>query len=743
MKKAVVILVILLGWSVLFAQDKMLIHKSGETIEVSVAETDSIYFTDDATIIHFAVSGNLMNYPVSEVDSITFNITSDSTILIHYNGAGVTVINPFSDLGVSIEVAGADVTVNSTVDFNGLNLVLSGSTDDGMIKIYSEKRILLALNGVEITNPDGPAINIQSDKRITVQLPDESESILTDGPVYGDPPIGGNGEPEDQDACFFSEGQLVFTGSGGLQINGYGTAQHGLNSDDYIRIESGNVVVASAVMDGLHAKDGFYLYGGTLNVSSSGDGIDAASGIIEITGGNLTISSVEDDVAGLKSDSTILISGGTIDIDVNGDQSKGIKSDQDITLAGGEITISVSGGVVLEPLGSGYEPAYSSAINSDTLVLIDGSVINITANGEAARGITCDGNIMVNSGTIEIALTGDGDTYTNPEGDTDAYHGSCLNSNGSISVFGGELTLSHSGDGGKGISADNEFNFGSEGTDPLLDITTTGQKITIQGGGQGIYDEAKAVTTDGAIAIGSGNLIIHSADDALKSTVSITINGGIVDITQSKEGIESPNIILNDGEVNLVSTDDGFNATYGNGGEANDGSLLQINGGYAYLNSSNGDPMDSNGNIQINGGITVVHGPQSAPEVGMDVNGTCLISGGFLVVSGTNSNMTEGASQSSTQHSVLLRTNQSVPANTIFHIEDAAGNSLLNFKPVRTYYSIIFSSSELSAGTTYKVYTGGTCTGTLLNGLYTGGTYSGGTLKTTFTLSGMAPTVWF
>jgi hypothetical protein len=139
----------------------------------------------------------------------------------------------------------------------------------------------------------------------------------------------------------------------------------------------------------------------------------------------------------------------------------------------------------------------------------------------------------------------------------------------------------------------------------------------------------------------------------------------------------------------------------------------------------------------------VAHGPQSDPEVGMDVNGACKVSGGFLVASGTNSNMTEGPSQSSTQYSVLLRTNQSVSAGTIFHIEDANGNSLLTFAPMRQYFSIIFSAPELSRGSTYRVYIGGNSTGTLNNGLYTGGTYSGGSLRTTFTLSNVAQTVWF
>jgi hypothetical protein len=92
---------------------------------------------------------------------------------------------------------------------------------------------------------------------------------------------------------------------------------------------------------------------------------------------------------------------------------------------------------------------------------------------------------------------------------------------------------------------------------------------------------------------------------------------------------------------------------------------------------------------------------------------------------------------------VVLKTNQTITGGTLFHIEDAGGITLLTFAPSRNYSSILFSAPALTAGTSYKVYTGGTCTGTLKDGLYTGGTYSGGTLKTTFTSSSVAQSVTF
>jgi hypothetical protein len=722
-------------------QNILVIHTQKGPFQLYVAEIDSISFDEAGTTAFFQTADALNQFHLAEIDSITFSSALDTTVSITYNDTAVSVLNPLELLGVSVDVSGADVVVNSALDINNINYVLSGTTADGMFKIYSDKKLELRLNGVQITNLDGPAINVQTGKKITVHLEDGTTNILTDGATYADPP-----DDEDQDAAFFSEGQLIFTGSGNLEINGFGEDEHGLGSDDYIEINQGQVTINSTEKDGVHVNDGFFMNGGTLDVTSEGDGIDGGDGPVEITGGTITVLNTDDDNDAMKCDDTILISGGSIDITVEGDQSKGLNSKQDIELTGGTLHITTTGGVVLESSGSGYDPSYCTAIKADTDVLMESCDVTIHTSGEAGRGISCDGDISLSSGSLEITSSGDGDTYTNESGEPDAYHGPCIKADGNVDLIGGELTLNHSGDGGKGISTDGDINIGTTKSAPSIDITTTGQRITIVPGGphsDGDYAEAKAVTADSAITIESGEITISSADDGIKSKKSITINDGTIDITNSVEGIEAPHIFINGGDIGVHASDDGLNATYGTDSEFDDGSTLNINDGYIFVSATGGDAIDGNGGFYMNGGTLVAHGPQSQPEVGVDVNGVFSVSGGLMVVSGTNSNMTEGPSGSSTQYSLLLRTSQSLSAGTLFHIEDTGSNSLLTFAPMRKYYSIIFSSPELGSGTTYNVYTGGSSTGSELNGLYTGGTYSGGTLRTTFTLTSVAQTVWF
>jgi trimeric autotransporter adhesin len=171
--------------------------------------------------------------------------------------------------------------------------------------------------------------------------------------------------------------------------------------------------------------------------------------------------------------------------------------------------------------------------------------------------------------------------------------------------------------------------------------------------------------------------------------------------------------------------------------------VLTINGGYLALSAPAGDGIDSNGSLTITGGTLIVHGPPMQPEVGADINGDFVISGGYVVIAQINSMMVETPSNLSSQRSVLLRRNQTLSAGTLFHIEDSSGNPLTTFAPEHNYSSILVSSPDLTNGTSYRVYTGGSCSGTEEDGLYSGGTYSGGTLRTTFTSSGTVQTVNF
>jgi len=725
-----------------FGQSKMYIHKS-DKITLGVPLSSVTWKTTSEAVV-ISSAGISQSIPIAQIDSISFAADSD-TIRINYTGNSVEITNPLAFENVSVDVSGAKVTITSTSSVAGLNYEITGATTDGMLKMYSNNKYNLIMNNVELANASGPAINVQSGKKTTVVLPAGTVNTITDGYTYSDTSTGSGGTVEDQNAAFFCKGDVVFSGTGTLTINGVGTDKHGLYTKDAMEFASANLIVKSASKDGIHAKDGFTVTSGTINVTATGDAIDADKGAVSITGGSITTNNSVESANGISSSTTMDISNAEINVTVAGDKAKGLKADQQITLGPGNITITASGNAVLETSGSGYDPSYCTAIKSDSSITINGAGITIKLTGKGGKGISSDSDIIVNSGTVLVTSTGASATYKNSTGVTDSYHSTCLSADGNIKILGGTVTTSSSGTSGRGITSDGTLTIGDGTTTPSVNATTTGGKLLVSGSGQNAeYDEAKTISCDGAITINSGYVTISSADDGIKSDASVTVNNGEINILKAYEGIEAPYITFNNGTVNIAVTDDGINTSKGNGGESNDGSIMTINGGAISVNSSQGDGLDSNGSIVMTGGTVIVNGPPSQPEVAIDYNGTFNISGGLLIASGPNSgNMIQATSTSSAQYCIKATTSSSISSSTIFHIQDASGNNMVTFKPLRTAYYFVFSSPDIKSGATYSIYTGGTSTGTYFNGLYEGGTYSGGTLKKSFSITSKVTSVTF
>jgi len=348
---------------------------------------------------------------------------------------------------------------------------------------------------------------------------------------------------------------------------------------------------------------------------------------------------------------------------------------------------------------------YNDGISSDDQIIINNGQITVNAKDDAIRG---KDYLLVKDGTI-TATASTGHALKSDNADDNGY--------GYVKITGGTLNL-----------------------------TSTS--------GDGIHGVKRSIVNGGTLNISA------ASSQGLKSDSLVIINGGNTNIKSSREGIESPYITVTDGTLTINASDDGFNASKGNGGESNDGSLLTINGGDVAIFTTTGDAIDSNGNIGMTGGTVIAHGPKSQPEVGLDYNGTFNITGGFLVVSGIySSNMTQATSTSSSQCALKIvsggttsgggmggmgsNSGTTLSSTTLIHVEDASGNNLLTFQPNKSYSSILFSSSSLKKNASYNIYTGGTSTGTVTNGLYSGGTYSGGTLKSTTTVSSSVTTISF
>ncbi|MBQ9576360.1 MAG: carbohydrate-binding domain-containing protein [Muribaculaceae bacterium] len=284
------------------------------------------------------------------------NSSWNKVISIHYDGnvANVTGSVP----GVIVQASGAHVTV---MNMSGpVKFVVSGTTADGSLKFYGDKRFQILLNGAAITNPHGAAINNQGSKSLYVVMADGTTNRLKDGATYTDV------DEEDQKAALFSEGQMIFSGSGELAVEAVGRG--GIRSDDYIRVRPGTrISVNSSGLDGLRANDGIILDGGVINILTTGAGAKGvrSGGVMTVNGGRLvaisqgdcrieTTDGVVDTTAcaALYCDTLVTVNAGTIKLKASGDGGKGINAKQHVVVKGGTIqAVAVGARELKKPKG--------------------------------------------------------------------------------------------------------------------------------------------------------------------------------------------------------------------------------------------------------------------------------------------------------------------------------------------------------------------------------------------------------
>ncbi|MCO5185500.1 MAG: carbohydrate-binding domain-containing protein [Anaerolineae bacterium] len=409
-----------------------------------------------------------------------------------------------------------------------------------------------------------------------------------------------------------------------------------------------------------------------------------------------------------------------------------------IELNAGSENVVTDGANYVFPDAETDEP--NAAVFSKDDLTITGSG-SLTVYGNYNDGIASKDGLFIAGGTITVNAIDDG-----------------IRGKDFVVISGGDVTVNAQG---TGIKADNEddvslgYVYIEDGT---LVLTTGGKGVnganlvTVDGGTIVANSADDTIHSNGNIVINGGSLTLATNDDGIHADSSITINGGTIDIVQSYEGIESALITLNGGIVSVVSSDDATNVTDGSGSGGGPGGgpgggrpgeqqttaytgnlFLIINGGTLIVNAG-GDGLDSNGAIEMNGGLVIVNGPTEQMNGALDYNGTFAMNGGYLVAVGS-SGMAEAPSTISTQNALLVNFDQTLPAGTLVHIESADGSDLLTFASSKAFQSVVFSSPDLAQGATYTISYGGTANGDALTGLYQPTDYQGGTQFVQLTLS--------
>lgn len=429
-----------------------------------------------------------------------------NTVEISYNGSEASVLID-GDIAeyIEVETSGAHVTIDqaetvSASSCGEITYILSGEASDGSLTLNGSYKSTIELQGLNLTNPGGAALNIKNGKRIAISAKNGTVNSLTDG----------NGSQKGAIAC---TGHLELKGKGTLTVKG--NKSHAIYAKEYVEIKNLILNITGAVKDGINCAQYCLIESGNVSINSTGDD-------------GIQVSFKDDTDREPEDTGSITIAGGTLNISVTADASKCLKADGDVTISDGSLSLESNANGVWD--ATKLKTKASACIGADGNVEINGGTLDLKANGSGGKGISCDGFFISNGGNTTIATTGGMLVYSN----------GTLNHNytGSSDRITSDYKSS-----AKGIKADsgliiNDGEFyittatnNAEGIESKANLEINGGTIFVKAYDDGI-NSSKDFTVSG------GNLtVISIVGDGLDSNGNLTISGGYI-ITMGSGGME-------------------------------------------------------------------------------------------------------------------------------------------------------------------------------------------------------------
>ena len=599
-----------------YAQQTMWVH-TGHVHWAYNTETVGTMPYSSASLLTVLEKG----FTLADVDSVTVasETFADDNVLVKYNNnvADVYVAGNIAN-HITAEVTGARVAVMQDADVaTEYTYTLQGTSTSGCFYHAGSYKMTLALNGVNLTNPDSAAINIQNSKRIAVQLVDGTTNTLADG------------ANNTKKAAFLVKGHAEFAKGGSLTITG--NKKHALACNEYMEVKKtvGTITIVSAVADAINVAQYFQMNGGTINIQSCGDdGIQVDA----------------EDTANPEEDGHVLIKGGTLTINGSAAGTKCIKAEGNVDIQGGTLTLKHTGIPVWDAEDSKIKEP--TGIGTDRNLTVNGeeAIVNITMTGNGARGMKCDSTMTCTAGNIDINCSGGDWAYST----VDTSSVKCAKADYAFILNGASMKCTTVKDEAVGVHSEGTVLI-SDGTLTLntydhgiksdYDMEITGGTITYSINGPA----SKALKSEGNMHITGGNISgtvsgggetasdqTTSASAGIKCDYNVTIDGGTFDLKATGKGDKGMSIdgelIINDGNIKVTTTGTRY-------GQSSGGGYYPGGGG-----SSNSDRRSSpkgikvDGNITINGGTITVSATGGEGSEGIESKKIMTINGGYVEV---------------------------------------------------------------------------------------------------------------
>ena len=213
------------------------------------------------------------------------------------------------------------------------------------------------------------------------------------------------------------------------------------------------------------------------------------------------------------------------------------------------------------------------------------------------------------------------------------------------------------------------------------------------------------LSEDGSEVVDSKKL--HKYDGAFYSKMSMNVDGeaegtGVLNIFAENEGLDSElHLTVNGGVINILSGNDGINTN-------EDGvSVTTVNGGTMTIEvdgaTGEGDGIDSNGWLVINGGTVIAAACGDSQDAGIDSDMGIYINGGTVVASGNMYDRIEDGGQNYVVFSFAERQQ----GGTSYTLEDVGSMPVGTYTPANDFTYLVISDANMSAAN-YRLLQGET-----------------------------------
>ncbi len=330
----------------IYTKADTLITGSG-TLNITTLYNDGINARDDLIIDGATITIDAVGDGIAAKDLLAIR---DASITITSGEDGIKTTNDEDADKGNLIIASGTFTINAAQD--GISAERTLQIDDGSFTIASGGGYVEVLKGITLGEGSSTSTSMGS---MTMGRSTTTTQIT---------------ETDDTPSMKAIKATDILINGGSMELSAYDDA---INADNTIIINGGSITILTGD-DGVTANNTLTINDGDITVTYGYEGLEAS--YLNIHGGNISVTVLDDAVNGGSADGMVTITGGSIFLSSQGDC---IDCNGDLTVTGGEIVFDSN---AIYTGGDGaMDVTGTSTITGGTLVDVDGNEVGLLTEG--------------------------------------------------------------------------------------------------------------------------------------------------------------------------------------------------------------------------------------------------------------------------------------------------------------------------------------------------------------------------